>query len=824
MPLGKRVFRRIIANAGREDGVAMIMVLTIIFVMSTLGGIVLLSTLGNVRMSAKYTDWTREYYELDALAEERLQLLDSLLIRAEAYAFGYMSGELYRLDSSVPPVTGDSATELGEKAAHGVYSAWYNGVYSPSLANAGTDAELLDDGVYNSLFPRFNDEYFQRLYYYYAHRLILREIESGSLEAVELTPAMEGFAGMTDGYAAGENGMKVTIDVGDARDEYRKHVTVTAYVTSPRFGYGTESEDAPFRANPVWGNALAAGGSIVFAPGAAAPGAAPGGGQAAAGGQSVAIYGDVTAQDANEYYPDIGGYATLEGNGNGIASDGAQVSIYGNVYSRGDVHVTGSGGSISVYRYQSGFGSEYKKNAYGNTLYMDTSVLPAMIQRYTQAEDGAWDRAFIPFFYRDWLGGNVYCNSLAIEEGADGAFIGVYNGLASPPGGGGSDGAGVGGNDGAGAALAGTVWTLDDVQNSGRDSTISIDGNLIGISSDATFGDHTASSAVINTHWESSRIVLGGAVVMPGTAFMRFDGVNDLFEEDTFFETAESVTAQNSGILRAYMEKPAVEPESIYYYDRFVLNTERGLSDFFLVNYDVLADKVVHLARNLSGRVPDTGIVVGDALEGYARGAIIAEKASGGKVMLGGAEIGDLADYQEIANYAQNYLAYSEIKDSLKAAFSAKTEAFGTSGFTFGDLVDPMAILDSSGAVSADLDGAITYLVGDSELDLSEDRSGIVYCAAPAQGGRPTLTITGDGAFRGAIICEGDIAITGSPTIRHDENLIARIILFYPGAQAFFRPGEMGAASYVRILRVSQAMEKIKSERYALDDWREWQE
>jgi hypothetical protein len=900
--LRKSTFKKLIAGAGREDGVAMIMVLTIIFVMSTLGGIALLSTLSNARMGAKFADWTREYYELDALAEDRLQLLDSLLIRAEAYAFAYMSGEHYRQGGPAPAITGDGATELTEKAAHYVYSAWYNGVYSPSLSGAGTDAELLDEGAYNSLFPKFNDEFFQRLYYYYAYRLISREVEAGSLLSVELTPAMEGFAGMLDGYAAGEGGMKVTIDVSDGQSEYAKHVAAEAYVTSPRFGYGTEYEDAPFKVNPAWANAIAAGGSIVFggqtaamaadavatgavaiaadaaatgaaaiAADAAAIAAAGAGGGAGAGGdgwdwagagggtgagaglaagaeagagagagiaqggaQTVAIYGDVASQDANEYYPDLNGYATPEGNRNGIASDGAQVSIYGNVYSRGDVHVTGSGGSISVYRYQDGFGSEYKKNAYGNTLYLDTSVLPAMAQRYTQAEDGAWGRAFIPFFYRDWLGGNVYCNSLAIEENVDGALIAAHNGPAGA--GAGAGAVGTDGVDGAygsygsygadGASVpAGTVWTLDDVQNSGRNSTISIDGNLIGISSDASFGDHTASSAVINTYYDSSRIVLGGAVVMPGTAFIRFDGLNDLFEEGTFFETAESVTASNSGILRAYMEKPAVEPESIYYYDRFVLNTERGPSDFFLVNYDVIGDKVSHLARSLSGRIPDTGIVVGDSLEGYARGAIIAEKSSGEKIMLGGPELGELGDYSVMGNYAQNYLAYSEIKDSLRAAFSAKTESLGTSGFALRDLVDPQAVMASPlGGVREGLEGAITYLVGDSVLDLSEDMSGIVYCAADALGGLPTLTIAGDGVFRGAIICEGNVAITGSPTIRHDESLIAKLILFYPGVQAFFKPGEMGDSSYVRILRMSQGAEKIKKERYALAGWREWQE
>ncbi|MDR3122081.1 MAG: hypothetical protein LBU58_12225 [Clostridiales bacterium] len=823
----------------REDGAAMVMVLAIIFMMSTLGGIALLATLGNVKMSVKYADWTREYYALDRAAEAQLKKLDALLISAEGYAYAYMRSEGFRENEAIPRITGDSATELNAKAQNYIYNSWYNNVYTPSLTDGQRvdGLRLLDDDLYNSLFPRFNDEFFKRLYYYYAYRLISREARAGEFAGVELSPAMIGFAGMLDGYTADRNGMKVGIDVSDGQTAYPKHVSVNVYVASPQFGLETQAEDVPFRANPIWTNALLARGTVTFAGAAAAPGSesgsvpapgsgpdfipAPGSESGSAPGSSpdlapapgsapvVRVYGDVSAQDYNEYHADLKDYASPEGNENGVVSAGAVVGIFGNVYTRGDVHVTASGGALSVRRYPEGFDTRYKQNAYGNSLFFDTSVAPAMMQRYTQAEDGAWDREFIPFFYRDHLGGNVYCNNLSIEENVNEAAITIENGPVE---------------EGENAGLTGVVWTLDDVQNDGHNSEISLAGNLVGISSDAMFSDHTSSSAVVNTHYENSKIRLSGALIAPGSAFIQFDGVNDLMDEDTYFETAESVSATNNAILRAYMEKPNFTPSSLYYYDRFALNTERGMSDFFLVNYETLSEKVRHLVGNLSGNIPDTGIVTPETVEGYARGAVISADAGGTKRMYGTPGFEAIEGYQEIANYAQNYLAYSEIKDSLKAAFSAKTETLGTAGKRFADLVKPAALLDPTGALYPNLNGPVTYLTGGGVFDLTEDREGIVYCAAGRDGALPTLVIRGDGSFRGTIISEGDIVIEGSPTIRYDENLLAKIILFYPEIRDFFSPGEMGETSYVRIMSLAQSAVRLKQDRYTVANWTEWQE
>jgi hypothetical protein len=431
------------------------------------------------------------------------------------------------------------------------------------------------------------------------------------------------------------------------------------------------------------------------------------------------------------------------------------------------------------------------------------------IQRFTQLESGSWDRAFIPFFYRDHLGGNVYCNCLKIEENVRGASIVIDNGPA---------------DRGDNGKLTGVVWTFDDVENKGVDSRISIGGNLIGISSDAAFNDHTSSSAVINHNFENSSIELNGAVIVPGVAFMQFDGVNDIMEEHTFFETAESISASNNRILNAYMEKPSHDPGVLYYYDRYVLDTERGNSDFFLVFYDATIDKTRHLINRLSGKAPETGIITGESMVGYTRGAAIAKDRKGNVIMFGPPGFGEIDGYREIENYADNYLAYSEIKDSLKAAFKLKTESLGVSGRKHSDFVKPSAALDSSGKPYPNLDGAITFFLGDGIYEIEGDTSGIVYCAARMDGVLPKLTLRGDGVFRGTIISEGDIVVEGSPTIRFDEKLLSGILLRYPEIREFFSPGEIGETSHVRVIGVAQGINKLEKDRYRIIDWIEWQE
>ena len=855
----------------RDDGAAMIIVLTIIFVMTTLGGIALLATLTNLRMSVKVASWTSEYYELDKAAEDCLRRLDARLLEAEGYAYEYMRGEYYRIGDAVPKLTGESATDVNDKVQDFIYNNWYTGVYKPSLVKSGGDGtddennnggngggdkgssngsgnggsgggdngssgngngggnsggdnssgnggngsgsngssgvELIDENRYNNLFIRFHTEFFQRLYYYFSYKLINRDVRNGVFESIELSPEMAGFAGMLENYANDPKGMKVAFGVSDGKADYAKHVSASVYVSSPVFGFETQSEDIPFKANPIWSGALAARGSIRFSPVDAATGADSGNVAAETG--VARVFGDVSSIDCNEFYLDQNDWASPAGNEYGVASDGAHVEIYGNVYSRGDLHVIGGGGTITVRRYKPGFSAEYKKGLFGNTLYFDTSVTPVMIQRYTQPDDGSWSRSFIPFFYRDGLGGNVYCNNLSIEAGAHGAAIRIENGPVE------------GGEHGG---MAGVAWTLDDVQNDGHDSLIRVEGNLIGISSDATFDDHTSSSAVINTNYDSGAIELMGAVITPGTGFMQFNGVNDMMDENTFFETAESVSATNPAILSAYTEKPGYDPGVLYFYDRYSLDTERGLSDFFLVNYAAMNDMARHLVSVLSGRIPDTGITVRGDLEGYARGAVIGRDDSGEKRMFGAPGFGDIDGYREIRNYSENYLAYSEIKDSLKAAYRVKTESFGTSGYKFGDFVKLSAVVDPTGRVYPNLNGAITFFIGDGELELDGEKSGIVYCASAMDGSIPRLSIRGDGSFRGTIISEGDIFIEGAPSIYYDEKLISKILLFYPEIRDFFSPGEIGDTSYVRVMGVAQGMTKIKKERYKVVSWTEWQE
>ena len=807
----KSVSGIIAGTAARDEGAALIMVLTIIFVMSALGGVALLATMTNLKMSVKYSGWTAEYYALDRAAEERLGLLDGRLSEAEGYAYEYMRSQSYLAGDEVPSITGDSETDISKRAQELIFNSWFAEVYEPSLASVEEGGvELLDEDRYNSLFIHFNNEFFQRLYYYFSYLLIARDVKNGVFESVEMTPAMMGYAGMRENYIHDPNGMTVVIEVSDGLYIYAKHVSLNVHVIAPVFGYETRTEDVPFTANPIWTGALTARGSIKFGAGGVSNSYAEGAGRSGgAGGDVIRVYGDVSAIDYNEFYTDQNDWVATEGNEFGVSSAGAAVEIYGNVYTRGDLHVTGDGGSINVRRYLAGFSNDYKKGLFDNTLFFDTTPVPVMIQRYTQPEGGFWGRDFIPYFYRDHPGGNVYCNNLTIEENVRDASIVIENGSA-----------GGGANNG----IIGVVWTLDNVNNRGSGSRIAIEGNLIGLSSDAVFDDYTSSSAVINTNYDNSVIELNGAVVMPGAAYMKFDGVNGIKDENTFFETAESLTASNTAIINAYMEKPNYDPGVLYYFNRYMLRTERGVSDVFLVHYESIIDKTRHLISRLSGKIPDTGVVLGESLEGYTRGAAIAADAFGNKLLFGPPGFGEMEGYREIAHYADNYLAYMEIKDSLKTAFESKTESLGTSGYNFGDFVKISAVLDPYGRLYPELEGTITFLKGDSVLEIDGERSGIIYCAAMMNGSLPKLTLTGDGSFRGTIICEGDIEIHGGLTIEYDEKLISKILLYHPEIREFFSPGEMGETSYVRITSIAHGVKKLVKDRYKVIDWKQWQE
>jgi len=809
-----RFFKRTVEEAGS----ALVIVLTVIFVLSTIGGITIIVTYNNYMMSTRYLSWASDYYKLDFDAEITLKEIDDILLKAEDYASRYMRDGCYRIGDARPEITGDPLTELGERSHYFIHNYWYNSVYSPSLTVNPYGIEETDEAVYSSLFEGFNEEFSQRLYYYYAYKLLEIEInESGSSKygdlRMDISPMMAGFAGMKEGYAADPGGLRVSFEAAD-NEAPGKYITVTLNVTAPVYATVKETEQIPFKTNPIWTNAVAARGSLIFR-------GAPG---------RTLVFGDVVSQDYKNYYEDYDMYVVLDGNDTGLISDGATVGVFGNVYSAGDLHVTGSGGSFNIFRYAAGMKTGFKDNAFANTLRFDISSLPALTQRFTQLEDGEWQRAHIPFIYRDINGGNVYCNGVVIERNVDGAQINIFDGLTDvAPGLSSLSGAlGVAGFSGLkdSNGLMGVVWVNDDVRNNGVNSSVRIDGNLIGISSEALFNDPLSSSAVINADYTGGRIELNGAVVMPGVAFMRFDGLNDILDEDVHFETAESISATNEAIFKGYTIPPKYRADAMYYFDIYNLRTDWGLMNLFVVNYDIMNDKVRHLAGNLSDAIPKTGVVTNDKLEGYTRGLVIAEDSDGNSRLFGAPGSTDIENYNEIINYTPNYLAYSEVKDALRTAFLVKTQKFGTSGLKFGDLIDKSALLDENGRFKRGLGVAVTYYEGDGYFDLSNDRGGIVYCAASKEGDGeiPTLTIGGNGVFRGVVLSEGDVVVTGSPTIIYDEGLISQIILSFPEVRDFFKPGEMGNTSYLRVEKASSGAKSLVKKRYEIAEWTQWQE
>ncbi len=777
-----------------KKGSALVLVLSCILILTALGTVVLFASVANIQMGTKYTGWSKEYYELDSVAEQRMMVLDkTYMSEAEEFARYYMQNELYSLGDldtlTYKDTKGnihDIATLMGSRLQASIFQGWTDDV-APAVVGEEIDKDDLKaylPKVFKLLYARFATE-----------RLIEAseadvEIDKGLINAVSYSATVAGAGHLSpDNWGdaqdylddiTAENPIAVlNLSVADASAESvtNKKVDVSAAVIIPEYDTLDQKRFTPVKANPLWTNALSVKGNIIF-------------------NGSSTVYGDVVS--CNQQTNSLNSYSTAEGNAYGIRTgwDSTHVSIYGNVYSAGDLHVSSSGSTIDVHSYASGYHDGYKQKLYigdekpflfsfANYKFTGGDTPDTPITQY--AEDTAVDS--IPFFYKDSLGGNVYCNSLSVEKNVAGTASTLINGQLD---------------------VSGNVWTNDDIQLDGESSgggisSITVYGNYIGINSEAKNPDPTVpdkkdpnfSSSVINNSADTgSRIILGGDFIIPGTAFYRFGTAGS----PDYYQSGESATAKLSEMLEAYIRADGSAGSEVHF-------DEEGTS-YTVVTEEHPEDKADLVKTALGVNVPETNIRVTSDPKGYSLGVIAADNGSGYSIITS-------------ANIAQNKYAYGELnRGQIQNIFKAKTQYFGTDT-SLNRNFD--RLINGTPPSSADT-VEMYYYSGDASVDLSTISQGIIYAAGD-------LTLSG-GTFRGSVICRGTLTFNNA-TVYYDESVIADVLDLESttdssvsrGVRKFFSPPGMSIGEQIRTdeytTTAGDAGTRDIVKRYKIRSWKE---
>lgn len=749
------------------------MVFSVVLLLVSFGTITLLAGVSNAQMGARYRNSSQEYYAVDQRAEQHVAQIDIRLNTAENLARQYFENEAFKDPTKMPSLpTGLNFDQSLQDMLHNHWSTVVN----------NTNQE-----IYVTNLQPFINEGFRVLYYYFALNLlnaysgIVNSVPNSDTIAVNNLGVPANYIDWDHRPIYTSTGEPITIDImSQLRDTNNvntfRRVNARLGIRLPEYQTITQTTQIPIRTNPIWTNAITASGSIYFDGNSSS---------------TSTINGDVFSADRNAIFSD--NFIT-EAQENGVISRGANVVINGNVYSRGDVHVFNNNGRITVNPY-AGTVVERKNAAYQhNGLYLNSidngGNVDNNIPLYTQGNPAYLAtlplNPHIPLIYPDNNGGNVYCNSLSIEDVCNGANITVN----------------------------GNVTTRDDVQIDGQNSEISINGNLIGVNSEATLtGNPNGSSAVMNNQPSSSRISLNGSFIVPGQTYVEFvespystgisiGSLGDSGEIFDSFKTGGSETGKNYSML-----------------------TQQGIKQFSLFNgsNDQRINRIVDFLKNSSASTNISIRSINNQLVGYALGAVIARTNSSteDEVFYTTRYGINLDAKNNIANYANNFLAYHQqsFDNILIRMMDAKTIGLGNYPFDINtNAPNTNSVIQNSfaGFVNGPIPNGI---IRDNPLVLgSTITRGIVYCDGDLQ-------IQGSGVFEGTIICNGNVNITGNPTITYSEDVISNLIQNNDGVRQFFSRGESGTQTFINRTRIDGVYRDtaVVRKRYNITQWKDSQ-
>ncbi|SDH92112.1 DUF2572 family protein [Desulfosporosinus hippei] len=857
--------RRIRINLKSEKGNALLMALSIILILTSFGTVSLMTSVANIQMSAKHRDWSKDYFKLDMEAERKVNDLSAQLEIAEAQAQRYMAGHYYAKDQT--DIDSDDELRIGVlDGQEYIYTQWQT-----TLDPNTSDAEK----------KKFMEDTLKRVYYYYASSLMQLNLHQtdgfttsylkNNTEPINDLNAYQR-ALFDDSYILNDLKLIEKIAVNDS-SVIGKAVSVKLNVQLPAYEMVQQSKKITFNGNPVWTNVITATGSIGFE-----------------GSGDKRINGDLFSADKDEFpenqvifFQDRDDTTLLNDNDTnvypaGVYSDGANVDIYGNVYSRGNLHIIGSQSEINVHLYSdssTSISTDLKNQVFANNnLFFDYRTMKDIAHTMITSSDDfiqnlmTADKPYIPLIYEDVYGGNVYCNSLSVDEKN---YKGQYV-------------------DNSVISVDGNVTAFNDIKMNGTSSEITVGsslgrGNLIGINSEAIKKDPNACSTVINNKPLSqdgssgSTIKLNGKFIVPGTAYAEYAGYRayeeymenndasyDTISSKRYYRTGESITARSSNIFSAYLTpvpsdilNDSTNPwhnaflQYMYVSDQYTLDPQSGNSFYLLrgeepptlnKESDKFDAKRLRLVEHLGRDPVQTNIFSGldpDKVEGYSLGEALLH----GRIVHGPKitypDPADPTNYRldlstdlqphSILRYIDNQNAFGTFQESLYNSFIAKTWNLGTAD-KLATSFDGVFVEKSAIFTNTTLNTAINVIPSEKptfvylkpsfgspailDLSNSSELKGIIYCEGD-------LDIVGDGSLNGTIICEGNVKVEGSPTITYDEDVIQTVLVADGNARRFFAKLSMGDDTNVTTTSYDGAVRK-NVVRYKIVEWKEIQQ
>ena len=801
----------LLGRVNNEKGVAAVLVLAVILVLTTFGTIALVASAANISMGNKSRHWSAEYYDLDSQTEEYVLKIDKCLKESEEGAQKYLKNEYY-CETSTSAAFSTSITALGfDSITDADVQGFLNGYYNTKWTSGGAIL-IMEDYItscgsislgktaYQADIDAFRKQMFNTVYFFLASKKLdklvadTQSISPGALTLTEISPSQPWTKWFIDLMPAASpteaNWMLYQPnDTNTANTRIKIHVEKTVAgdtkkvdaemkITIPNYKTVLQKINIPYKGNPIWANAISAQEGITIA-------------------ANTTIKGDVYTSGAG---------INIKGN--------SSPAIYGNVYCAGDLSVTESNSQLHIYSSKTagihGVSYDAKNRIYmntdgtGNTLSFDKSIVSYMssssdsIDNYIDTSSPA--AIIVPLVYEDGLNwGNVYCRNLVIKEGVAGSAV----------------------------TIDGNLMTSNDIRLDGTKSHITIGdfatatGNYIGLRSAGTTDDINSSSSVMNNHpfaadgiSDPSTITLNGRFIVPGTAYYEFDEVVIGASTFPYYQSAESITSRTTSptaIFDAYVydDPTDTEPYTVY---------KRNGENYTLFSMDI-DSKIDFFLNRMGSTNVKTNIIHGSIVDGFIQGSAIMTDSTGNnyevyaKSSTGGAI--------NIPSHSENFFNFYELQSfgavsesgegALMDIFQAKTTCLGTGnrGESFDFYVDKSNAAGIAG---------LMYYEGDHTINIDTIPDGIVYCT-----GRLNLTSTVGREFKGTIICEKDVTISGSMTLKYDEDTIVNKKLSnYEGVRKFFEPVGMGGDNYSEGYSSTSGIRKLKK-RYKILSWKESQ-
>lgn len=389
-----------------EKGASLISTLIIMSILILGITAVLNYTLAAYKFSNRSIDMNEEYYELDAHAQEILQSIDGILYNAEVEAINYMQSESYIID---PYKDRENPKSLESVNQYFFFKNWKERVYDKSLklifekdGSRGTSGTV-DVEVYNKYLTEYYNDAFAKLYYHKIYsrkstltQRIIREYEENLTEEekrkYDIKVSLKCMRNKNYGWLSnpGEwdemtpQGDEITISIDVEDTEKKKTLSIEMDVSIPLYESIVQEKTVDVCGNPLTSYAIINSGTLTYK------------------NSSITISGDTYTYS-------------------GQVVNKSTINQYGNFYSTGNIDFNNfdSRSYYIVNPYIAGYENDLKKkiyyNSFGSKYYMNNKIyeknlsVPAFekFEKYTYSPDNS-----ASIFFKDTLGGNVYCNNV----------------------------------------------------------------------------------------------------------------------------------------------------------------------------------------------------------------------------------------------------------------------------------------------------------------------------------------------------------------------------------------------------------------------------